>query len=307
MKETQKIAVIGSNMIDLVTKIIRMPKVGETIEAPDFQIGFGGKGANQAVASAKLGADVLMITKVGDDVFGKEYIENFKRLGINTKYVKQVNGFANGVAPIFVDQNGSNSILIIKGANKQLSPADIDEAAPDIKKCSVIVLQLEVSLETVYYAVAFGAKHGIPVILNPAPAAQLDFKSIATVDFFAPNETELELISGMPVKDAESAGKAAKALIDKGLKTVIVTLGSKGALYVSAKETRLIPPFEVKPVDTTGAGDAFIGSFAYFFLKTKDVFLAMKQANCYAGLSTTREGTQKSFYSWDEFKPYMEK
>lgn len=307
MNETHRIAVIGSNMIDLVTKIIRMPKVGETIEAPDFQIGFGGKGANQAVAAAKLGADVLMVTRVGDDVFGKEYIANFKSLGIDTRYVKQVAGTANGVAPIFVDQNGNNSILIIKGANKHLSPSDIDEAADDIRQCSLIVLQLEVALETVYHAIAFGTQHGIPVILNPAPAAQLDFKRIASVDFFAPNESELELISGMHVRDVHDAEKAAKSIIAQGLKTVIVTLGGKGSLYVSAQETRLVPQFDVKTIDTTGAGDAFIGSFAYFYLTTKDVFRAMKLANCYAGLSTTREGTQKSFYSREEFLPYMEK
>lgn len=302
MKEDARIAVIGSNMIDLVTKIVRMPAVGETVEAPDFQIGFGGKGANQAVAAAKLGADVLMVTKVGDDVFGREYLENFKRLGIDTRYVRQEKGLANGVAPIFVDGDGSNSILIVKGANRRLSPSDIDEAAEDIKNCGIIVLQLEVPLETVYHAVAFGAMNGIPVILNPAPAAELDFKRIAAVDFFAPNESELSLLSGMPVADERDAEKAAKSLIAKGLKAVIVTLGSKGSLFVSAAETRLVPPHRVKAIDTTGAGDAFIGSFAFFYLKTKDVLLSMEKANRYAALSTTREGTQKSFFSKEEFE-----
>lgn len=301
MNERPKIAVVGSNMIDLVSKIVRMPKAGETVEAPDFHIGFGGKGANQAVAAAKLGAEVLMVTKVGDDVFGREYIENFKKLGMDTRCVETAAGMSNGVAPIFVDPAGSNSILIIKGANNSLSPADVDKAEADIRKCGCIVLQLEVPLETVYRAVALGAEHRIPVILNPAPAAPLDFGRIATVDFFAPNETELELISGIPVTDPRSAEAAAKTLVGKGLKTVIVTLGAKGSLYVSPRETRLVPPFPVAPVDTTGAGDAFIGSFACFFLQTGDVFAAMERANRYAALSTTREGTQKSFFSSEEF------
>jgi ribokinase len=297
-----KIAVIGSNMIDLVTKVDKMPRMGETVEAPAFDLGFGGKGANQAVAAAKLGAEVLMLTKVGDDLFGPGYIKNFKDLGIDTRYVEAVPGASSGVAPIFVDSQANNSILIVKGANQFLSPADIDKAAEDIKRCGIIILQLEVPVPTVYYAIEFGAKNNIPVILNPAPAAKLDFDAIKAASYLVPNETELEVISGLPVTNVDEARIAAKTLLDQGLANVIVTLGDKGALWLPrGKEEFLAPPHKVASTDTTGAGDAFIGSFAYHLLALGDVKEAMKMANRYAAVSTTKPGTQKSFPNAAEF------
>ncbi|EBV4717798.1 L-fucose:H+ symporter permease [Salmonella enterica subsp. enterica serovar Javiana] len=191
------IAVIGSNMVDLITYTNQMPKEGETLEAPAFKIGCGGKGANQAVAAAKLNSKVLMLTKVGDDIFADNTIRNLESWGINTTYVEKVPCTSSGVAPIFVNANSSNSILIIKGANKFLSPEDIDRAAEDLKKCQLIVLQLEVQLETVYHAIEFGKKHGIEVLLNPAPALrELDMSYACKCDFFVPNETELEILTG---------------------------------------------------------------------------------------------------------------
>lgn len=302
MATKPKIAVIGSNMIDLVTKVDKMPRMGETVEAPAFDLGFGGKGANQAVAAAKLGAEVLMLTKVGDDLFGPGYIKNFQDLGIDTRYVEAVPGASNGVAPIFVDSNANNSILIVKGANQFLAPADIDKAAEDIKRCGIIILQLEVPIPTVYYAIEFGAKNNIPVILNPAPAAKLDFQAIKAAAFLVPNETELEVISGMPVTNVDDARVAARKLLDQGLANVIVTLGDKGALWLPKdKEEFLAPPYKVASIDTTGAGDAFIGSFAYHYLALGDVKEAMKMANRYAAVSTTKSGTQKSFPNAAEF------
>ncbi|NLL36802.1 MAG: ribokinase [Fretibacterium sp.] len=297
-----KIAVIGSNMIDLLTQISRMPEQGETIEGLSFDMGFGGKGANQAVAMARLGADVLMLTRVGDDVFGRSVRENFEQLGMDTRYVLTAPGVSNGVAPIFVDPTANNRIVIVKGANNHLTPKDVDDAAVDLKKCDLIVLQLEVPLETVYHAIAWGAEHGVPVILNPAPAAELDFEAIKSVDFFVPNETELSLIAKMPVNSVDEARSAARALVERGIRNVIVTLGSKGALLVTEKGDELFPPFTVTPVDTTGAGDAFIGSFSYYYLKTGDLAVAMTTANRYAALSTTKPGTQKSFIAREEFE-----
>ena len=163
------IAIIGSNMVDLISYIDKMPKEGETLEAPDFEIGCGGKGANQAVAAAKLGSKVMMVTKVGDDLFADNTIQNLKNFGIDTEFTKKVPGTSSGVAPIFVDPESRNRILIIKGANKHLSPDDVDRAAEKLKKCSLIVLQLEIPLPTIYRAIEFGNEHGIPVILNPAP------------------------------------------------------------------------------------------------------------------------------------------
>lgn len=296
-----KIAVIGSNMMDLITRIDRMPKMGETVEAPSFDLGFGGKGANQAVAAARLGADVLMVTKVGDDLFGPGYKKNLDSQGINTKYVEIVPGTSNGVAPIFVDAQANNSILIVKGANQHLSPKDVDEAADDIKRCGVIIMQLEVPIATVYYAIEFGAKNNIPVILNPAPAAKLDFKAIKSVAYLVPNETELELITGMPVANVDDARKAGGKLLKEGVANVIVTLGSKGSLLLNADGEFMAEPHKVASVDSTGAGDAFIGSFAYHLLSLGDVKQAMRMANRYAALSTTRPGTQKSFFTSAEF------
>lgn len=302
MPDTPKIAVIGSNMIDLVTTVDRMPRLGETVEAPAFSLGFGGKGANQAVAAARLGAEVVMVTKVGDDLFGPGYVENFRKEGIDTRHIGVVPGASNGVAPIFVDGDANNSILIVKGANNFLGPSDIDAAADDIRRCGIIILQLEVPVETVYHAIRFGADNAIPVLLNPAPAAPLDFEAIKSLAFLAPNETELETLTGMPAGDADAARKAGASLLARGVENVLVTLGAKGALWLSRDGSgHLAPPHSVTPRDTTGAGDAFIGSFAYHLLLLKDIKKAMTMANRYAAISTTRPGAQISYPTAAEF------
>jgi ribokinase len=301
----KKIAVIGSNMVDLISYVERMPVKGETLEAPSFEMGCGGKGANQAVAAAKLGSAVLMVSKVGDDIFGDNTIRNFASFGIDTRHVEKVPGTSSGVAPIFVEPSGENSILIIKGANGHLTPADIDRAADDLKGCSLIILQLEVPLETVYYAIAFGHRHGIETLLNPAPAAPgLDPEKVSKVTYLVPNETELALLSNMPVGSPEQAETAARSLIAKGIRTVIVTLGSKGALLVTADRTARIDPVPVTPKDTTGAGDAFIGAFAHFYMTGGDLMAALNRAAAYAALSITRPGTQKSYATAEEFAAF---
>lgn len=291
-----KIAVIGSNMVDLTSYITRMPVLGETLEAPDFSMGCGGKGANQAVAAAKYGTDVLMMTKVGDDFFADNTIANFQKAGIDTKYVQKVTGISSGVAPIFVDKSGQNSILIIKGANKYLLPADIDAAADDLEKCQLIILQLEISLETVYYAIEFGKKHGIPVLLNPAPATkELNIEQVCQCDFFMPNETELAILTGMPVSSLDEVEAAAQTLVNHGLKNVIVTLGAHGSLWLSKEGKHLVAPFKVNAIDTSGAGDAYIGCFACCYVQTGDILSSMKTASAFAALSVTKRGTQKSY------------
>ncbi len=291
-----RIAVIGSNMVDLTSYITRMPVLGETLEAPDFSMGCGGKGANQAVAAAQYGADVLMLTKVGDDFFADNTIANFKKHGIDTRYVQKVPGVSSGVAPIFVDQSGQNSILIIKGANNDLRPADIDAAEPDLKSCKMIILQLEIPLETVYYAIDFGKKHDIPVLLNPAPATtELDLAKVCQCDFFMPNETELAILTGMPVSNEKEIEAAAKSLSARGLKHVIVTMGAHGSLLVDEDGTRRVEAYHVEAVDTSGAGDAFIGCFACCYIEQRDIIAAMKAASAFAALSVTKRGTQKSY------------
>lgn len=297
-----RIAVVGSNMVDLTSYVVRMPVRGETLEAPEFRIGCGGKGANQAVAAAKLGAAVTMVSKVGDDVFADNTIANFHRYGIDTTHVRKMPGVSSGVAPIFVEPSGENSILIIKGANAHLLPEDIDRAAEDLKACDLILLQLEVPVETVYHTIEFARRHNIETILNPAPAAPLDPAIVSKVSFLVPNQTELALLTGMPVETEAQAVAAARTLVAKGIRAVIVTLGAKGALLVTADDVSTVAPVPVTPKDTTGAGDAFIGSFARFYIESHDVAGALRKAALYAADSITKPGTQTSYATAAEFE-----
>ncbi len=307
MGEKPRIAVIGSNMVDLVTYVNRMPVRGETIEAPSFEMGHGGKGANQAVAAARLGAAVVMVTAVGDDMFADATVRNLSELGVDTRYVKRVRGKSSGVAPIMVEPSGENSILIVKGANADLSPADIDAAADVLKTCDLILLQLEIPLETVYSAIAFGKRHGVRTVLNPAPATpELDPEKVRDVSFFIPNETELAILTGMPAETEAQVAAAARSLIDKGVGTVVVTLGARGALLATATQVRRIEPVAVTPVDTTGAGDAFVGSFARYFAGGLELEAALSQAARYAANSVTRRGTQKAYASEAAFRAFCE-
>ena len=300
-----RIAVVGSNMVDLVTYVNRMPVRGETIEAPSFEMGHGGKGANQAIAAAKLGASVMMVTKVGDDMFADNTIKNFAKFGVDTTYVGRVAGRSSGVAPIMVEPSGENSILIVKGANSDLSPADVQRAAEDLKGCDLILLQLEVPLETVYAAIAFGAHHGVRTLLNPAPATpELDPEKIRHASFFVPNETELAILTGMPVESESEIAAAAMSLIAKGIGAVIVTMGSRGALLTTPAQVKRIAPVRVAPVDTTGAGDAFVGSFARYFAAGLGVEAALEKAVRYAADSVTRRGTQKAYATEAEFDAF---
>ncbi|GBR67033.1 ribokinase [Gluconobacter kanchanaburiensis] len=291
-----RIAVIGSNMVDLITYVDRMPEAGETLEAPRFSLGCGGKGANQAVAAAKLGADVVFVTRVGDDFFADGTIANLQACGIDTRHVRKVPGASSGVAPIFVRPDSGNSILIIKGANAAMDAIAIKDAADALKQSSLIVLQLEIAIEVVYAAIDFAAEHGIPVLLNPAPAvAGLDPARLAKLDFLAPNETELALLSGMPVTSLETAQAAARSLVDNGCTHIIATLGEKGALYVGCEGEWHIPACRVNAVDTTGAGDAFVGCFAKVWSETHDIRTAMEEAVAYSACSVTAFGTQSSY------------
>lgn len=297
-----KIAVIGSNNVDLISYIHRMPEQGETIEAPDFRLGCGGKGANQAVAAARLGSEVLMLTRVGNDLFAENTIQNFRDNGIDDKYILQTDA-TSGVAPIFVDEKSNNSIIIVKGANALLSREDLENAREDIAECQLIVLQLEISLETVYAAVELGEELGIPVLLNPAPAtSELSLERVKGVEFIVPNETELSLLSGMPVETLEDISNAAHVLLNVGIKNVIVTLGARGVLGITEDGEQLIEANKVAAKDTTGAGDAFIGCFSHSWTKTGDIAESLRVANIYAGDSVTRFGTQTSYATAAEFE-----
>jgi len=301
MDRRPRIAVVGSANIDLTTFTAQFPKPGETIFGQKFDLGFGGKGANQAVAARLCGADVFMVARVGSDLFGPATIENFKKLGIDATHVKQVEGLSSGVAPIFVDPSGQNRILVVKGANDAIKAADVDAAAETLKKADCIVLQFEIPLETVYYTVSFAKKHGIRCILNPAPGQSVDMQTLQGLDYFVPNESEAATITGMPVRNLDDAKKCAEKLVTGGIGRVILTLGANGSLLAGREGMEHLPAFPVKAIDSTGAGDAFIGSFAVFLAEGLAEREAVRRANLYAGLSTTGVGTQKSFYERARF------
>jgi ribokinase len=301
MAKRPRIAVVGSANIDLTTFTDQFPKPGETIFGQKFDLGFGGKGANQAVAARLCGADVFMVARVGNDLFGPATIDNFKKLGIDTTHVKQVEGLSSGVAPIFVEPNGQNRILVVKGANDALKAADVDAAAETLKAADCIVLQFEIPLETVYYTVAFARKHGIRCIVNPAPAQAIEMRALTDLDYFVPNESEAQAVGGMPVRNVDEAKKCAEMLMAGGIRRVIITLGANGSLLVAPGVSEHVPAFAVKSVDSSGAGDAFIGSFAVFLAEGIPELEAVRRANLYAGLSTGGVGTQKSFYDRARF------
>src|SRR5882762_5066274 len=230
MAKRPRIAVVGSANIDLTVFTARFPKPGETIFGQKFDLGFGGKGANQAVAARLCGADVSMVARVGSDLFGPATIDNFKKLGIDTTHVKQVEGLSSGVAPIFVEPNGQNRIFVVKGANDLLKPADVDAAANLLKTTDCMVLQFEIPLETVYYSVQFARKNKIRCIVNPAPAQPVDMNALSGLDYLVPNESEAESITGMQVKNVDDAKKCAEKFLTSGIQRVIITLGSNGSL-----------------------------------------------------------------------------
>jgi ribokinase len=296
MAKRPRIAVVGSANIDLTTFTSRFPKPGETIFGDSFDLGFGGKGANQAVASRLCGADVFMVARVGADLFGPATIENFRKQGIDATHVKQIDGVSSGVAPIFVEPSGQNRIFVVKGANDRLTPADVDAAADLLKTVDCMVLQFEIPLETVYHCVRFARSNGIRCIVNPAPAQAVDLTALDGLDYFVPNESEAETIAGIPVRNVDDAKRVAEKLLSGGVKRVILTLGANGSLLAGRESMDHLPAFPVKSIDSTGAGDAFIGSFAVFLGEGLPEREAVRRANLYAGLSTTGVGTQKSFY-----------
>jgi ribokinase len=301
MAKRPRIAVVGSANIDLTTFAERFPKPGETIFGQSFDLGFGGKGANQAVAARLCGADVFMVARVGSDLFGPATIENFRKQGIDPTYVKQVEGLSSGVAPIFVEPSGQNRILVVKGANDAIKPADVDAAAEMLKSVDCIVLQFEIPVETVYYTIGFARRYGIRCILNPAPAQPVEMAALKDLDYFVPNESEAETITGSSVKTNEDARICAQNLVAGGIRRVIITLGANGSFVAGRDGSEHVAAFAVNSVDSTGAGDAFIGSFAVFLGEGLPEKEAVRRANLYAALSTTGIGTQKSFYDRARF------
>ena len=295
MPNSPRIAVIGSANTDLTTFTDIFPRPGETLFGKTFEMGFGGKGANQAVASRLCGAEVLMVAKVGNDLFGRATIENFASFGIGTTHVQVVPDAPTGVAPIFVEPDGQNRIIVVKGANDRLTPADVDAAAADLRNVDAIILQFEIPLQTIYHAIRFARARNIRCIVNPAPAIPAELKELTGADLFIPNESEAEQLTGQPVRSETDAAACAATLLARGFRRVVITLGARGSLVADATGHTHVPAFPVTCIDTSGAGDAFIGSLAVFLAEGIGEHEALSRANLYAALSTTRVGTQKSF------------
>ncbi len=294
------ICVVGSANIDLTFCTPRLLQPGETLASHAFHRGYGGKGANQAVMAARLGARVSLVGRVGDDVFGEQTLTHYRTRGIDTTHLRIAAGHCSGTAAIIVDDAARNAILVVPGANLALSPADVREAASTIQSATVLLTQLEVPVETTWEALRLARAAGVTTILNPAPAVPLPDELLALADLCVPNETEIELLTGLPVGTLEQETAAAHALRQRGPRTVILTLGSRGALVATAGTTEILPPPRVTPVDPTGAGDAFIGSLAVFLGEDYALREAVRRANAAAALSVTRPGAQTSFPEREE-------
>lgn len=286
-----RIVVVGSFNADLVSYMQRMPRPGETVHGDSFMTGAGGKGSNQAVAAARLGADVTFIGRLGNDVFANLAYEIWNAEGVNSDYVVQDTDTATGVAPIFVDSAGENMIVVVLGANSRMKPSDIDAARGRIAAADVLLAQLEINTDMVTYALQVAKEVGVTTILNPAPAAPIPRETIQLADYLTPNETELESLSGGPVSDVATA---ARSLMTRAEQTVVVTMGARGAQVVARDQTDTVPSFAVDALDTTGAGDAFNAALAVGTAEGKSLAEALRFANATAALCVTKAGAAGS-------------
>ncbi|MEE0710704.1 ribokinase [Romboutsia timonensis] len=299
----KNICVIGSLNMDLVVNVDTMPKPGQTIIGSNFKEVPGGKGANQAVAMARLNGNVSMIGKVGEDGFGQTLINSLKNDKVDTTYIQTSKG-ATGVALITVDKNAQNSIVVSPGANFEVKEDDIDNNIEAIKNSDIVVLQLETPLNTIKYALNKAKELNKYTILNPAPAVKLDDEIIKNVDLLTPNETELEIISGVSIETEEDIQKAAQIMIEKGVKELIVTLGSKGSLYINKEKSMFKKAYKVEAMDTTAAGDSYTGALAVALSQDKNIEDAMDFASKVGALSVLKEGAQSSLPTLEDVKNF---
>jgi ribokinase len=302
-----KILVLGSFMMDLVVCTSRAPENGETIMGVSFSRFPGGKGANQAVAAARLGGNVTMAGMLGSDPFGDEMLSIVAKENIDTQYILRDPQFPTGVGSITLDENGNNRIIVVPGANLQYQESDLEKIVDVIKEADLLVVQLEMDLQMTEKAVEIAYQANVPVILNPAPARELKDELLAKVTYLTPNETEAEILTGIKVSDIWDAERAANVLQSKGIKHVVITLAEKGALVATTKgTTSYIPGFSVKPVDTVAAGDAFNGALAVALVGGKPLVEAVSFANAVGALAVTKAGAIPSLPTLKEVVFFIE-
>ena len=305
MTKKPLITVIGSLTMDLVVKTQRRPIKGETVLGMEFGMVPGGKGANQAVTAAKLGVETYMVGRIGRDLFAPAILENLTREGVNTSHLIQDEKLGTGIAHIAVDGQGDNSIVMVPRANANCLEPDVDAVQDLIGRSSLLLLQLEIPVRTVAYAAKVARRQGVPVILNPAPAQELDDELLANVNYLTPNETEAQILTGIKITDIESAKIAARELHRRGVETVIITLGEKGALLYSGDGPIHIPARKVEVVDTTAAGDAYNGGFAVALAQGQSLVEAAKFASYVGTLAVTKFGAQSSLPSKSEVDDFI--
>lgn len=300
-----KILVIGSFMMDLVVRTNRFPQTGETIIGSSFSKFPGGKGANQAVAAARLGAEVTMVGKVGTDPFGDEFLTTLKAEGINTAYILRDTQHPTGVGSITLDQQGSNRIIVVPGANLHYNISELDNTKKLIKASNILIVQLEMDLNMIAEAVSYASSVQVPVILNPAPAQMLSDEILQNVTYLTPNETEVEILTGIKVLTKEDAEAAGRVLLQKGVQNVVITLAEKGAIIVNSTGSHYVTSFKVNPVDTVAAGDAFNGALAVELISGKSLKEAVEFANAVGALTVTREGAIPSLPNREEIEAFI--
>jgi ribokinase len=295
MSHPPRVCVVGSANVDLTFRTARLPRPGETLTGHGFQQDFGGKGANQAIAAARLGAQVSLVARLGDDPFGQQSLRRYRDEGLDVAYVRLDAGRPTGTAAIVVDDAAQNCILVVPGANAALSPQDVRAAAVAIEQADVLLCQLEVPCESVLEAFRVARAAGVRTVLTPAPAVELPAELYALCDLCVPNETEAELLTGHAAGGLDQAEAAATELRRRGVGVVVVTLGGRGALLLDAEGARHVPAVRVEAVDPTGAGDAFTAALAVFSGEGLPLSEAARRASTVAALTVTRPGAQSAF------------
>ncbi len=301
MSNRPKIVIVGSANTDMVVKTRRIPRPGETVIGGEFMMAAGGKGANQAVAAARLGAQVTFIARLGSDVFGDRAVAGYEREGIDTSWLVRDSDAPSGVAMIFVDAQGENSIAVALGANARLDAADVERARPVIAGADVLLVQLEIPLAAAQRAISLAHDAGVLVILNPAPGRPLAAELLAQVSILTPNEHEVQLVAGLPDRN-----DAINHLLCVGVKTVLMTLGAEGVLWADGSQRTMAPAFLVSAVDTTAAGDAFNGGLAWALGRGLSMERAIRYANAAAAISVTRMGAQPSLPAGAQVEAFLD-